>query len=149
MLLLLSRSWLGKEDHDLESALHTELPGILNWALVGLERLTIDNANRFTRLESAEDAITAMRDLASPVAAFVREECVVGPKYEIEAERLYGRYRVWCDSNEHAKASKHVFGRDLAAAVPAVKKQRRGQGKDRQYVYVGIAARAAAEDDLL
>jgi hypothetical protein len=71
VLLLLANSWLGKEDHNLEPALHTELTGILNWALEGLRRLTVKNANCFTRLQSADEAITAMRDLASPVAAFV------------------------------------------------------------------------------
>ncbi len=147
VLLLLARSWLGKEDHDLEPTLHAELPGILNWALNGLERLTLDNDNRFTRLASAEDAITAMRDLASPVAAFVREECVLGPQHEIGAEMLYGSYRAWCEANEHVKASKHVFGRDLAAAVPAIRKERRGRGKERRYVYAGIASRITATAD--
>jgi putative DNA primase/helicase len=146
VLLLLSRSWLGKEDHDLESALEAEMPGVLNWALSGLERLTIDNGNRFTRVESAEDAITAMRDLASPVAAFVREECVLGPEHEIGAESLYCSYRAWCEANEHVKSSKHVFGRDLAAAVSAVRKQRRGRSSDRHYVYVGIDLRTGSAD---
>lgn len=165
VLLLLSRSWLGKEDRELEPALQAELPGILNWALDGLERLAGDNENRFTRVESADDAVTAMRDLASPVAAFVREECVLGfnqaknEAYEVGAEPLYGAYRAWCEANEYAKASKHVFGRDLAAAVPAVTRHRRGRGTSRHYVYVGIALRAAAvgeasdqgdeQDDLL
>ena len=31
VLLLLSRSWIGKEDHSLETALQGELTGILNW----------------------------------------------------------------------------------------------------------------------
>jgi len=41
-------------------------------ALDGLQRLTVANSNCFTRLPSADEAITTMRDLASPVAAFVR-----------------------------------------------------------------------------
>jgi len=72
VLLLLSQSWLGREDHELESALQQELTGILNWSLDGLHRLTV-NQGRFTRVPSADEAIIAMRDLASPVAAFVRE----------------------------------------------------------------------------
>ena len=146
VLLLLSRSWLGREDHDLEPALQAELPGILNWALDGLERLTIDNENRFTRVEAAEDAITAMRDLASPVAAFVREECVLDPRYEIDSKTLYDSYRAWCAENEHFKASKEVFGRDLAAAVPAIKKERPRGKERRHYVYRGIALRTAASE---
>lgn len=71
VLLLLTRSWLGKEDHELEQRLHQEQPAILSWALDGLERLT-RNGGKFTRLPSADEAIVTMRDLASPVAAFVR-----------------------------------------------------------------------------
>jgi putative DNA primase/helicase len=64
ILLLLSQSWLGREDHELEPALRAELTGILNWALDGLRRLTAVNEHKFTRLSSAEKAVTAMRDLA-------------------------------------------------------------------------------------
>jgi putative DNA primase/helicase len=34
VLLLLSRSWLGREDHELERRLHGELAGILNWSII-------------------------------------------------------------------------------------------------------------------
>ena len=144
VLLLLSRSWLGKEDHELERRLHGELAGILNWALAGLERLTVDNANRFTRLASAEDAITTMRDLASPVAAFVREKCDVGADKEVEVDLLFGAYKTWCEENEHPKASKQMFGRDLRAAVPAVRRSRTHprEGDGRHYVYAGISLRS-------
>ena len=96
----------------------------MNWALAGLERLTVDNGNRFTRLASAEEAIITMRDLASPVAAFVRERCEVGADKDAEVDQLYAAYKMWCEDNEHPKASKHVFGRDLRAAVPGVRKVR-------------------------
>jgi putative DNA primase/helicase len=43
IMLVTTRSWLGKEDSDLEHALQGELPGILNWALAGLQRI-INNA---------------------------------------------------------------------------------------------------------
>ena len=36
VLLLTTLSWLGREDPNLEPALHTELTGNLNWALNGL-----------------------------------------------------------------------------------------------------------------
>jgi putative DNA primase/helicase len=151
VLLPLTESWLGREDHDLGQRLCGELPGILNWALAGLERLTLHN--RFTRLESAEEAIVSMRDLASPTAAFVREKCMIGANQktgatrEIEPDSLYGAYKVWCEDNEHPKASKHAFGRDLRAAVPSIRKERRGDGKDRHQVYVGIALRKTGDEE--
>jgi putative DNA primase/helicase len=138
VLLPLSLSWLGKEDHDLEPRLHAELPGILNWALDGLQRLT-DNENRFTRVASAEEAIVLMRDLASPVAAFVRERCKVGPNCEIEVDALYGAYKVWAENNGHAKTAKETFGRNLRAAIPSVRRTRPRDGDERRHVYVGIS----------
>ncbi len=111
LLLLTTRSWLGKEDHELERELNKELTGILNWSLEGLGRLKA-NGNRFTRLPSAEEAIIAMRDLASPVAAFAREQCRVDAGCEITVEQLYAAYRSWCEDNGHAKATKQNFGRD-------------------------------------
>jgi putative DNA primase/helicase len=139
LLLLLSRSWLGMEDHDLEPVLHGELPGILNWALAGLQRLTVDNKNRFTRLASADEAIATMRDLASPVAAFVRERCHLDPDKLVPVDTLYSAYKLWADDAGHAKSSKHVFGRDLRAAVPSISKVRTG-GKEgaREHEYRGI-----------
>jgi putative DNA primase/helicase len=111
VLLLLSRSWLGKEDTELEGRLSQELPGILNWSLDGLYRLTVTNQNRFTFLESADEAIVAMRDLASPVGAFVRERCVVGPDKQVAVDELYKAFKDWAEENEQPKSSKAVFGR--------------------------------------
>jgi putative DNA primase/helicase len=54
VLLLTTRSWLGREDLTLEPTLRTELTGILNWALDGLQRLTVINDNVFTRLPDAQ-----------------------------------------------------------------------------------------------
>jgi putative DNA primase/helicase len=141
VLLPTSRSWLGKEDYSLEPALHTELPGILNWALDGLQRLTTDNENRFTRLPSAEEAVIAMRDLASPVGAFVREQCEVGANKEIEIGALYDAFKSWCEASEYPKSSKHVFGRDLRAAVPSIRVAQSGGVAHRVRVYQGIALR--------
>jgi putative DNA primase/helicase len=139
VLLMLSRSWLGHEDHSLERALHAELTGILNWSLDGLQRLTVTNDNVFTRLPSADEAITAMRDLASPVAAFVREQCELGGHREIRVDDLYASFKTWAEDNGHSKKSKQTFGRDLHAAFPALSVKR--PYGDRRRLYVGIDMR--------
>jgi putative DNA primase/helicase len=82
IVLILTRSWLGKEDHELEGRVCEQMPGIFNWALEGLARLN-RNEGRFTRVPEAEEAIIAMRDLASPVAAFVRERCILKPTWRL------------------------------------------------------------------
>jgi putative DNA primase/helicase len=140
IVLLLTRSWLGKEDTKLEPNLITELPGVLNWALDGLTRLN-KNDGRFTEVPSAKEAIIAMRDLASPVAAFVRERCKLDPQASTAVDELYAVYKTWCEDTEYPRASKHVFGRDLRAACPSVRKERprRRPGETRrEQMYVGI-----------
>ena len=115
-----------------------ELAGILNWALDGLRRLTVTNNNRFTRLPSADEAITTMRDLASPVAAFVREQCEIAADNEIRIDDLYAAFKQWAEDNGHSKKSKQTFGRDLRAAIPSIWVKRPRDQSDRHRVYVGI-----------
>src|SRR5262249_26729112 len=122
IVLLLTRSWLGKEDSELEPRLCTELPGILNFALAGLTRLN-KNEGRFTEVPSAKEAIVAMRDLASPVAAFVRERCRLDAQSAIAVDDIYGVYKTWAEDNEYPRESKALFGRDLRAAFPTVRKE--------------------------
>jgi putative DNA primase/helicase len=141
---MLTESWLGNEDHDLENKLRQELPGILNWALEGLHRLTVSNGNHFTVTESAEEAVTTMRDLASPVRAFVRETCELDDAYEIAVDDLYGNFRIWADNNGYVKFDKHVFGRDLRAAYPAIGRRRPRVDGDRPRFYTGVRLRSDA-----
>jgi putative DNA primase/helicase len=149
IVFLLTRSWLGKEDTELELRLCAELPGILNFALEGLARLN-NNSGRFTRIPSAEEAIVTMRDLASPVAAFVRERCKLDAQASTAVDELYAVYKTWCEDNEYPRASKHVFGRDLRAACPLVRKERprhRPGESRRDQMYVGIRWLKEGEDE--
>jgi putative DNA primase/helicase len=148
VLLPLTRSWLGREDHSLERDLCNELPGILNWALEGLARLTFENENRFTKIAAADEAVTAMRDLSSPVSAFVRERCDIGADKKVEVGVLYDAYKKWCDANEHPKSPKQVFGRDLRAVVQSVRIAQPGTA-DRVRQYLGLSLREGTDDNLL
>jgi putative DNA primase/helicase len=146
VLLLTTRSWLGKENYGLETRLRTELTGILNWSLEGLRRLTLDNENHFTRFAAADEAITAMQDLASPVGAFVRERCKLRADDEIAVDDLYAAYKQWCELSEYQKSPKAHFGRDLRAACPSVRKRRPRDGSKRYFVYGGIRLRKDEEE---
>jgi putative DNA primase/helicase len=145
VLVLTTRSWLGKEDFELERKLRSELSGILNWSLDGLQRLTVDNDNHFTELKTAEEAITVMRNLASPVGAFVRETYVLNPNEEIAVDTVYAAYKSWCEAGGHSKLNKDRFGRDLHAACPSVRKRRPRNGSERYHVYAGLALRPAED----
>jgi putative DNA primase/helicase len=119
VVLLLEKSWLGKENENLTDELLEELPGILNWSMDGLDRLR--KRRHFTEPQSSKDAVIELQDLSSPVAAFVRECCERGP-YEIEIDELYLEWRAWCEAQGRTKIStKQRFGRDLRAVIPGLK----------------------------
>ena len=85
--------------------------------------------------------LAVMRDLASPEAAFVRDQCQIRADNEILVDAIYTAYRAWCDHNGHSKSTKQTFGRNLRAAFPQIKIKRPRDGEDRVRTYVGIDLR--------
>lgn len=137
LVLTLVSSWLGKEDKDLSAKLAAELPGILNWALDGLARL--DEHLRFTEPKSSEDAVITMLDQASPISAFVRDCCDVGPGHEVPVDDIFTAWKMWCDDNERRAGNKQAFGKALNAARPGLRRvQPRGDDDARWRAYQGI-----------
>lgn len=145
VVLQMAVSWLGKEKPGLTGELVAELPGILNWSLDGLERLAIQG--HFTEPMSSADAVTAMKDASSPMAAFVRDECIVGPDCEVDIDDLYAAWRRWCIAGGHPTPSnKQMFGRDIRSVVPQIHLVRpRGDNGVRPRRYSGIRLRAPYE----
>jgi putative DNA primase/helicase len=140
LILQMTNSFLGREDRTLDDRLRSELPGILNWALEGLDRL--NRNGRFTVPGSSEDAANLMMDLASPMSAFVRECCVRKSDVQVFRDDLYQAWQVWADDNGHKAGAKSTFGRDLRAVVPELRDvQKRsvfGNKMDRYYARIGL-----------
>jgi len=143
VVLMLRESFLGREDTELTNKLLAELPGILKWALVGWRRLR--QRGRFVQPESSQDAIRELGDLASPVSAFVRDCCMIGPGYQANVDDMYAAWKDWCEGHgrDHP-GTIQTFGRDLLAAVPSLRRARLRDGDDRRRAYVGIGLQAEA-----
>ena len=136
VLLISRRSWLGQEDHELEPDLQRELAGILNWSLDGLERL--ERQHRFTQPTSSRQAVDEMVLLASPIRAFVRDQCA--EHGSIPCAELYAAWTAWATANGHRPGSLQMFGRNLRAAYPLITtSQPREAGKQERRWYVGIS----------
>lgn len=139
VVLILRNSWLGHEDHGLEDDLSRELSGILNWALAGLDRLS--EQDHFSRPSSTDEAISTLQDLASPVAAFVRDRCVQGALQWITVADLYAAWKTWAEDNGQKRSTKQTFGRDLRAVIPGLRVEQPREGEQRERIYRGIALR--------
>ena len=152
LLLVLTRSFFGREDLALTERLLGELPGILNWALEGRDRLF--GRGFFLQPESAREALAELYDLTAPVRAFVEERCEVGRDKAVDRSVLFFAWSEWC--REHGR-EKHgtieQFGRDLRAVVPTIRRsQPRKDGDsskdgERENFYVGIGLRPVMPPD--
>lgn len=131
------KSFLGQENTRLTAELLIELPGVLAWALDGLDRLA--SSSTFTEPASSKDAITALQDLVSPTAAFVRDVCDVGIGKEIAVADLYAAWKQWAEDNGHKAGSVQALGRDLRAVVPQLRQYRPREGESRERHYLGLA----------
>jgi putative DNA primase/helicase len=137
VVLLLTNSFYGRENPALTQTLLTELPAIFNWALDGAASLS--KRGYFLPPKASEEAVRELEDLSSPIGAFVRERCEVGPGHSIAVEALYAEFRSWCSTEGRDRIPTiKMFGRDLRAIVPGIRKTRPRDGDARFYVYEGI-----------
>lgn len=137
IILTMRKSYLGKEDPGLTARLLNELPGILNWALEGRDRL--NRRGYFVQPESGKQAIQELEDLTSPISVFIRECCDVRPGVYIACHTLFDLWADWCSGeNRMLPGTVQSFGRDLRAAVPGVETKGLMRGGERFRVYMGI-----------
>lgn len=139
--LKMSRSWFGAEDHGLTEKLLAELPGILSWAIGGWARLR--QRGYFVQPGSGASIASEMEDLASPVGAFIRECCNVGPEYEIPRPDLFEAYQEWCKEQGKTKVTDAAgFGRDLHSVLPRLDLRQPRVDGGRVWAYIGVGLRA-------
>jgi putative DNA primase/helicase len=140
IVLVLTESFLGREDQGLTDRLRPEMPGILNWSVDGWRRLT--ERGHFVQPPSALEAVNQLEDLASPVGAFVRDCCETGAEFQIEVGQLFRAWSNWC--GEHGRnhpGDSQALGRRLRAVAPWIRiTQPRGEGR-RVRFYQGIRLR--------
>lgn len=136
-----TRSFFNAEDPTLTGRLLTELPGILNWALDGLDRLT--QRGRFQPPDSSAAAEREIMRGTSPVYGFIDDLADINPDAPpVLLNKLFAVYRKWCSDEEgrDRKATKSVFSRNLRSVGNGVIDVRREMvnGKRDQWVY-GLA----------
>lgn len=120
------------KDPDLADKLLGELPGVLNWAMQGLERLR--QQRRFTEALAVRAAVAEVRKESNPVAQWMEERTVRGA-HDTPAGKVYANYRQWCEATGRSAMNDTNFGRELKRL--GIPKKRTNAGN----VYsVGLAA---------
>jgi putative DNA primase/helicase len=115
-----------------------EGPGILNWALEGLQRLR--RRGGFKVPEAIQAATDSFRESNDVVAAFVEERCdTTNPDASEGGGTLYGEYKFWCEDNGH----RHLSSTRMAEEWKRLGfEQYKAKGKSR---YKGVRVRLSDE----
>ena len=129
LTITMGKSFLGKEDPGLRDTIRAEMPGVLQWALGGLKKLTA--AGRFVEPESSENAREEVRQAGNPTYLFIEDECLIGPFGWVRLERLYLAYTAWCKACGYHALPMHVMSRQLQNTVRGqIKAERRRRPED-------------------
>lgn len=134
--LRLTESWLGREDHQLTARLMGELPGIMNWALDGYDRVAASGAIAVP--ESSGEVTSMIEDMVSPMKMFIEERCAVGPREMCPSDRFFDAYSMWAVARGFASGSTTTVGRDLRAALSNVQRKRIMVEGVQRYHYIGV-----------
>lgn len=117
-------SFYGRERPELKQQMLAELPGVLNWALAGLARLTANG--RFTVPQTSEDLAAEVRRQQSPVQGFLDDTCTfpdVAPP-PVPLDELHPVYRAWAKAAEvEHPLDRERFSRALASAGLVVERK--------------------------
>ncbi|PBC77594.1 putative DNA primase/helicase [Streptomyces sp. TLI_235] len=144
IVLTMTNSFLGMEDTTLDRDIKRELPGIFNWSLEGLARLT--ERGRFVEPASSAEAVAMLAAAVSPIKTFLKERCIVGPDEQVATELLFETWKDWCDlSGRDRKGTKETFGRNLLAAIPGLRRSKRRDAGVQVPTYVGVRLMSSQE----
>lgn len=99
-----------------EFVLDTERPGILNWAIEGMQRAV--NRGYFLDTEEMVQAIHTMRTDSNIVAGFLSECCEYTPDYMVSKPDFHAAFSIWWKENkgeERSVPSVDSLGRAITA----------------------------------
>lgn len=122
-------------DPELADKLRAELPGILNWAILGCLAWLRDGLRPPPIVSIETDKYRTESDV---MGAFLDECCERDSSYEVGASELYGAFKRWCHENGEWCPSQTHFGRRLDDRGFGVK--RLAKGKLRKGLRLGEGA---------
>lgn len=128
MILRFNRQFTeAEQDTQLEKKLMGELPGILNWAVEGLQRLLQRSTFVIPRSSKAEAEMYRVN--SDPVRQFAEQFLVQTDEKTlwVQSSALYDRYREWSNCNGYKSLASNQFAERLSAI--GIGRQKRNNGR--------------------
>lgn len=111
------------------------LPGVLNWALDGLDRLRENGG--FTAAPRPDEVRQRWEQFGSPVEQFKHTKLVKDPDAVVPTRRVQEEFRLFCRDRGYEDLSDQELTRELTKD-PAIGKSQRRVAGDRPRVYTGV-----------
>ena len=126
-----------EQDTDLAKRItQNELPGIFNWVIEGLDRLTRNK--RFTEPEMVREANKSFRDQSDSLALFLEDSGIVaGSDHSAQVSALYARFSAYARSCNLPAISMKSFSEKMSKA--GFEKIRTAQGRFFNYSLVSLS----------
>lgn len=113
-----------------------EMPGIFNWALIGLARL--QRQGRFTRSKIVEEATADYKNEMNPARQFLMENVEFSESGMIRSTFLYEFYCRWIKESGYRSLGERQFFKEVKRIFPMCDRKKMGPREKRFYVYEKI-----------
>jgi putative DNA primase/helicase len=120
---------------ELLQELKDEVPGIFNWALEGLERLSQQNWI-MTKSAYMEDCHKEFKRATNPLQLFIEEECILEGNATVVSNVFRSSYKQYCEDNGYKVLSDSNLGKELKRH--GINKSRIRSEEGRIILYEGI-----------
>lgn len=117
-----------EQDKELsQKIIASELSGVFNWVLKGLDRLL--KQKRFSKCEAVSQQVEQYKKQSDSVQMFLEEEGLKPSSFEcIKQKELYSLYKVYCMDNGFKAGSNRTFGDRLKNAGFTTERKNYGMG---------------------
>lgn len=130
-----------ERDPDLDNKLQSELPGVLNWALEGLQRLL--QQGRFTADRTPGETQRTWEKWGSSVDRFASVGLEEAPGEAVPKSKAYRAYIKYCEDESIPAETQHKFTRKLKTGEGVEDGREYIDGKQQRcYMHVELTARA-------
>jgi putative DNA primase/helicase len=148
ILLDFNECFEGREDENLRKKLATqeELSGLLNWSLIGLNRLL--KQGKFSYDKMGEEIAQLYHKKSNPLIAFVEDCCETFSEDEIPKDALYNYFGLYCKKYNLPGNNPIGFGRELLQEYPFIVQARPRIGGERTYIWSGIGLKPEIKQEL-
>jgi putative DNA primase/helicase len=129
-----------------ESIIASEKPGIIAWAVRGLEKL-LQSAGRYVIPPSSDQIVDSWKRDSDQLLVFFDEEFLVERGKRVRTEAAWGRYVAWADRSKHKVMTKTNFRREFETIIARKTGTEQPAGKSNGHKVFRDVMFAAGHDD--